>query len=306
MANGIAAIGECMLELSGQNAPIWRMGFAGDTFNTLWTLRALTSGHHVDYISAFGEDPFSQDQIEFFREHGIGIADSPTISGKHPGLYAIRLKDGERSFTYWRGDSAARQLAGNPTALAKSLSERALVYFSGITLAILDPASRRTLLQAISGARTQGAHIAFDPNYRPGLWPDADTARQAIGEALKVVDIALPTFPDEQVLFGDASPEVTAERLERAGIAETIVKNGAEDALISHYGDTMPVPAPTITSPIDTTGAGDAFNGAYLSARLLGLPPTEAAKRAHRVAASVVQIRGALAPFDILKLAFDR
>jgi 2-dehydro-3-deoxygluconokinase len=306
MANGIASIGECMLELSGQSGPIWRMGFAGDTFNTLWALRALSAGHHVDYVSAFGDDPFSQDQTAFFREHDIGIANSPIIRGARPGLYAIKLDGAERSFTYWRADAAARQLASDPAALAKSLENRALIYFSGITLAILDPAARRTLLQKITEARTHGTHIAFDPNYRPALWQDKIAAREAIGEALKVADIVLPTFPDEEALFGDQSPEATVERLEKAGVAEIVVKNGNDDALISHYENTVAVPALHVANPVDTTGAGDGFNGGYLAARLLGIAPVEAAKRAHRVAAAVVQTRGALAPFEILRLAFDR
>lgn len=306
MANGIASIGECMLELSGQRAPIWRMGFAGDTFNTLWAMRALSSGHHVDYVSAFGDDPFSQQQIAFFGEHDIGIASSPIIAGARPGLYAITLDGAERSFTYWRSDAAARRLASDPVALAKSLENRALIYFSGITLAILDPVPRRTLLQQIADARTHGSHIAFDPNYRPALWQDKAAARDAIGEAIKVSDIMLPTFPDEEMLFGDRSPQATVERLEKAGVAEIVIKNGERDVLISHYENTVAVPAAHVASPVDTTGAGDAFNGAYLAARLLGIAPVEAAKRAHRVAAAVIQTRGALAPFEILRLAFDR
>ncbi|MEP9371539.1 sugar kinase [Mesorhizobium sp. KR1-2] len=305
MADGIVAIGECMLELSGRIDHSWRMGFAGDTFNTLWTIRALSSRQNVDYVSAFGDDPFSQEQISFLRAHDIGIAGSPIIPGARPGLYAIKLDGAERSFTYWRSDSAARQLASSAAALAKSLEQRTLVYFSGITLAILDAAGRHTLLQAIAQARAHGAHIAFDPNYRPRLWPDAAAARSAMDEALQVTDIALPTFPDEQELYGDASPEATAQRFQKAGIGEIVVKNGEHAALVSHYEDTFTVAATHVASPLDTTGAGDAFNGGYLAARLLALPPEEAAERAHRVAAAVVQVRGALAPFDILKLAFD-
>ncbi|PWJ76963.1 2-keto-3-deoxygluconate kinase [Pseudaminobacter salicylatoxidans] len=305
MADGIAAIGECMIELSGQTGHTWRMGYAGDTFNTLWTIRALSPSHHVDYVTAFGNDPFSQEQIAFFREHDIGVASSPVVPGARPGLYAIRLEGAERSFTYWRSDAAARQLASNPIALAKSLEERTLIYFSGITLAILDTAGRRTLLQAIAAARAHGCHVAFDPNYRPRLWPDTATARAAIDEGLKVADLALPTFADEQDLYGDASPEATLERLERAGVAESVVKNGEREVVISHYENIFAVPATRVEAPIDTTGAGDAFNGAYLSARLLGQSPKDAARRAHRVAAAVVQVRGALAPFEILRLAFE-
>jgi 2-dehydro-3-deoxygluconokinase len=306
-AKGIASVGECMIELSGANGGLWRMGFAGDTFNTLWALKALAGDDRaVDYVSAFGDDPFSRDQIAFFEKHGIGTAAGPIIAGARPGLYAITLAGAERSFTYWRSDAAARRLADAPAALAKSLENRALVYFSGITLAILAEGARKTLLATLKEAKANGARIAFDPNYRPRLWSDAASARAAISEGLGIADIALPTFPDEQALFGDPDPETAAMRIAKLGTREVVVKNGEEPALVWHDGTAAAVPAVHVPSPIDTTGAGDSFNGAYLAARLAGIEPTQAASRAHRVAASVVQVRGALAPFEMLRGAFTR
>ena len=304
MANGIASIGECMLELSGQTGPNWRMGFAGDTFNTLWALHALSPDRPATYVSAFGDDPFSRDQIAFFAANGIGVGNSPVIAGARPGLYAITLTGAERAFTYWRSDAAARQLASDPTALAKSLENQALVYFSGITLAILDAPARQTLLSAVATARKAGSLVAFDPNYRPRLWPSRETAQAAILQALAVADIALPTFPDEQMLFGDETPEVTAKRLGKL-TGEVVVKNGEQPALIALNGASQTVDAVHVATPVDTTGAGDSFNGGYLAARLAGHAPADAARRAHKVAAAVVQVRGALAPFDTLRAAFD-
>lgn len=302
---GIASIGECMLELSGAGGDSWRMGFAGDTFNTLWALRALTdAARPADYVSAFGDDPFSDRQIAFMQGAGIGTAASPIIPGARPGLYAITLTGAERSFTYWRADAAARRLADDPAALAASLEDRALIYVSGITLAILEEAPRRSLLAAIADAHRAGARIAFDPNYRPRLWSSADAARAAITEALAVCDVALPTFPDEQALFGDATPADTAARLMQAGVSEIVVKDGAEPALVVWDGGRAAVPAVAVATPVDTTGAGDSFNGGYLAARLAGHAPDHAVRKAHAVAAAVVQVRGALAPFDVLRQAF--
>ncbi|MDX8501182.1 sugar kinase [Mesorhizobium sp. VK4C] len=303
-ANGIASIGECMLELSGQAGPNWRMGFAGDTFNTLWALHALSPDRPATYVSAFGDDPFSRDQISFFAQNGIGIGNSPVIAGARPGLYAITLTGAERAFTYWRSDAAARQLASDPTALAKSLENQALVYFSGITLAILDEPARKTLLDAVAKARAAGSLVAFDPNYRQRLWQSREAAQTAILEALAVADIALPTFPDEQMLFADETPQATAARLGKL-LGEVVVKNGEQPALIAVNGAAETVDAVHVATPVDTTGAGDSFNGGYLAARLAGHAPADAARRAHKVAAAVVQVRGALAPFETLRTAFD-
>lgn len=306
MSQSVASIGECMIELSGSGKGdgAWKLGFAGDTFNTLWALKALTAEDAVcDYVSAFGDDPFSNDQIAFLKDNGMGVASSPIVPGAVPGLYAITLAGAERSFTYWRSQAAARQLAKDKAALAQSLAGRSLIYFSGITLAILDEASRKALNDALRVARESGATIAFDPNYRPRLWSDPEIAKRAIADALAVTDIALPTFPDEQMLHGDAEPSITAARMREMGVGEVVVKNGEMPCLIVTGGERDEVAA-TKVNAVDTTGAGDSFNGGYLAARLAGDAPLAAAKRAHRVAGAVVQVRGALAPFATLRAAF--
>lgn len=300
----IASVGECMIELSGSDSG-WKMKHAGDAFNTLWVLRALLPETvTTDFVSAFGTDPFSGEQIAFMAQNGIGVSNSPRLAAYHPGLYAITLEGGERSFTYWRSQAAARHLADDPALLGQSLASRQLVYFSGITLAILDAAGRQALLRALDEARGQGALVAFDPNYRPRLWVDKAEAQSAITDALAHVDIALPTFPDEQALYGDRTPDETAARLALAGVKEIVVKNGPEAAWVQTGGLSQKISAVRVENPLDTTGAGDSFNGGYLAARLRGVETPAAAERAHRVAAATVQVYGALAPAPALRSAF--
>lgn len=123
-------------------------------------------------------------------------------------------------------------------------------------------------------------------------------------DAYHVADIALPTFPDENALFGDATPEETAVRIASYGVREIVVKDGTEPALVITGDRQSRVPA-VRANAVDTTGAGDSFNGGYIASRLAGLEPVDAAARAHRVAARVVEFHGALAPMGEARKAFS-
>ncbi|MDH4442686.1 MAG: sugar kinase [Rhizobium sp.] len=291
-----------MIELSAQGADNWHSSYAGDTFNTVWTMRGLLPQEvELDYVTAFGDDPFSLKQRDFFASNNIGVAASPTVKGGKPGLYAITLDGFERSFTYWRSDAAARFLADDVECLRESLGRRDLVYLSGITLAILSPKSRRILLAELGRIRRSKTIIAFDPNYRSRLWRAPEEARIVIEEALSIADIALPTFQDEQDLFADREPQHTIERLLSAGVKEVVVKAGSGPALFAGEGSSGTVCAEYVEKPIDTTGAGDAFNGGYLASRLQGRSINEACGDAHRIAAISVMSRGALTPLNLLE-----
>lgn len=292
-------IGECMIELSQRQGDLWQMGFAGDTFNTAWYARALLPVEKpVAYVTAIGDDPFSQKLHDTIAGAGVETDRIRAVPGRRPGLYAITLDGAERTFTYWRGESAARQLADDAAWLDHALADVELIYFTGVTLAILSPDARQRLLSALSQRRAAGARIAFDSNYRAVLWPDIKEARDVMAAALSICDFALPTFDDEALLFGDDTPEEAAKRMAALGAGEIVVKSGAEPCLVVAEGAHAHVPSRTPERVVDTTGAGDSFAGAYLSARLLGHQPLAAAELGHAVASRVVGVYGALADID--------
>jgi 2-dehydro-3-deoxygluconokinase len=295
----LASIGECMLELSGRGDDLWRMGIAGDTFNTAYYARAiLPPDRAVAYLTALGDDPFSTRIRDFIGAAGVDTDRIRIVPGRRPGLYAITLSGAERTFTYWRGESAARLLADDEDWLAGALGEAEILYFSGITLGILTADRRERLLHVLAERRRAGARIAFDPNFRPALWPDRDEAMAAMAAAFAVADVGLPTFDDETKLFGDASPEVTLERVRGYGTPEVVVKNGSGPCLLASGGAVESIPAVRPETVVDTTGAGDSFGGAYLAGRHMGMEPQESARLGHAVAAQVIGVRGALAPID--------
>jgi 2-dehydro-3-deoxygluconokinase len=294
MGGRLVAIGECMVEMAATESGLFRLGFAGDTFNALWHARRhLPTDWTAGYFTAVGDDRTSARMLGFMRDNGIDTGRILQIAGKAPGLYLIELDRGERSFSYWRETSAARLLAQDETALRAATQDADAILFSGITLAILSVADRQRLLSVLAEQRAKGATIAFDSNIRMRLWQSEEAARRAVLEAAAVASIALPTGPDEMALFGGGEEDVL-ERYSRAGAAEIVVKAGPDPALVSWPGGLERIAPRKVLEPVDTTGAGDSFNGAYLAARLLGEDPPEAVRRAHAAAGRVIMGYGAL------------
>lgn len=289
------SIGECMIELASLGGDLMRKGFAGDTFNTAWYAHAFRpEGWTVEYFTALGDDSASADMLGFMRSAGIGTRHVARLSGKTPGLYMIHLDNGERSFSYWRSASAARQLADDRDALAAAIAGAGIVYFSGITLAILPQASRDTLIELARAARDSGTVVAFDPNIRPRLWAGKDEMLSAITKAAGAASLVLPGFDDEAAHFGDASVADTIARYRNAGATDVLVKDGVKGATLAIGTDTLHVPAHPAEKVVDTTSAGDSFNGGYLARWAAGDSPADAARFAGRLASEVIGHPGAL------------
>jgi 2-dehydro-3-deoxygluconokinase len=296
----VVVVGECMLELvSLGQAPGrtqgWQLGYAGDTFNTALYLCRLEVP--VTYLTALGTDPFSQDLRASWAGEGIDTSLVLTDGSRLPGLYTIRNDaDGERHFYYWRERSAARRLFTLPgiEAALERTRRASWLFLSGITLSIFTPAEREQLVQTAAAVRAGGGQVAFDPNYRPALWSSAAQAREAFAAIGSSVSLALPTHADEATLFGDTEPLQSVQRWRQLGADEVVVKGGAQGCLVAAGADIRSMAAAAVVRPIDTTGAGDAFNAAYLAGRITGLAPVVAARGANRLAGEVIQHRGAI------------
>lgn len=289
----IVCIGEGMLELS-RREPDWKLGYGGDTLNT--AIHLTRAGHDVAYLTALGADPFSAELKERWRAEGIDTGMILTHPTRQAGLYAITTDGtGERSFTYWRDTSAAREMfALETTQEALYEAEWAdLLYFSLISLAILPPAGRQTLLDLCLCVRANGGRIAFDGNYRPRLWADRDEALTTRDAAIALADIGLPTLEDETAISGEPDAEAVAHHWAGLGCSETVVKLGAQGCRLPD--GTRCAPESTL-QPVDTSGAGDAFNAGYLDARLRGASLADAARTGHALAGWTIMRPGAIPP----------
>jgi 2-dehydro-3-deoxygluconokinase len=292
----VISVGEVMVELARGDDGRFGLAYGGDTFNTAVYL--ARAGVDVAYATALGDDAFSGRIADLAAAEGVVGNLMLRVPGRMPGLYLIETDDkGERLFSYWRDTSPARDLFELPDwgVVAESLLSARMVYFSGVTLSLYSNTGLGRFLAVLELARERGATVAFDSNYRPRGWRgDVARARTVYAEALKRVDIALPSFDDEAVLWGDASPEATVARLQAFGIDEIVVKNGDKDALVATKAEREWVPVPQVVEPVDTTAAGDSFNAAYLASRLQGQSAEAAAGAGHRLSNEVVQQRGAI------------
>ena len=291
-------IGEMMVELAPSQTPnLLQRGFAGDVFNSLYYARIMMPDDwSVAFHTGLGTDQLSDDMIDFMAIHHISCDNIPRIENRTAGLYMIQLHDGERSFSYWRNESAARLMMRDPALLADKLASARFIYLSGITLAILSADDRATLLGMIKSAKNADKTVFFDSNIRPKLWPNADEMRSAISEAGGVADIIMPSLDDEKMAFGDSDDIDVAARYLALGAKAVIVKNSAAPALLATASGHQHFAPSPVDSVIDSTAAGDAFNGAFMARMAAGDNMEDAIKAAHKCAAIVVRHIGALAP----------
>jgi 2-dehydro-3-deoxygluconokinase len=294
----VAVMGECMIELSELDDRTLALGYAGDVYNVAVGLARW--GTEVAFVSRLGDDHYSEAMLEDWRSEGLDTSLTDRLAGYAPGLYMIRTDErGERSFTYWRSASPARELLADDAHaehVRAGLAGTDWLLLSGISLSLLSAGAHARLLNVLD--TLDGTRIAFDTNYRPAGWPDAATARERMDDMLARTALALPTLGDEQALHGDRDAHDTLRRLIAHGVEEAAVKLGPDGALVLADGVAEHVPAEPDVEVVDTTGAGDAFDAGYLHGRLAGLAPAEAAREGNRLAAASLRHRGAIVPAE--------
>jgi 2-dehydro-3-deoxygluconokinase len=286
----VLVVGEAMIELSSRGEDLLSWTFAGDTLNCAAAIAASLPAAQVIYLTGVGDDPISTEFIDFCGRLGIHAGDSPSVPGHNLGLYWITTENGERTFRYWRNDSAARHvLRGGVTIPAQT--DWAAVVLSNITLAVAGPASR-ALLRRLSAARNTGSLIGFDMNYRPALWADAEAARAAAEAAAVIADVVVASADDLAVVWNETA-DAFFDRMAASGVGVTIVTDGP-GTVLARTGNELIRVEPPAAQAVDSTGAGDAFFGTFLANHLAGQTVRVAIERAAEVASTVVGTPGAL------------
>jgi|TARA_B000000475_G_scaffold261111_1_gene245457 2-dehydro-3-deoxygluconokinase len=296
----ILSIGECMAEFSpDEQLGKFNLGFAGDTFNTAWYIANNHADVNSAYFSKVGDDELSDQMLKFMSDNQVDTRYITTVAGSTIGLYLISLVNGERTFSYWRNKSAATFLGQNVDDVGNAMKKQDMIYFSGITLAILDQNSRKNLFSCLKSARRAGKKIAFDPNLRPKLWNDKKEMCDVIMAGANLSDIILPSFEDEATWFSDADPMSTLARYQNVGAETVVVKNAGDPVSFWSQHGTGTYLVESVEKIIDSTAAGDSFNAEILVGLLREIPLADAINNAANLAKKVLMGQGALVKISI-------
>ncbi|MDT0602522.1 sugar kinase [Thalassotalea castellviae] len=303
----LAIIGECMIELSGQPFSPMMQNYGGDTINTaIYTSMLCNDTIDTHYVTSMGTDPLSEAIINKWQAHGVNTDFVLANADKQAGLYMIQNDaNGERTFQYWRNDSAAKYLIKHEKFIGvlKSLNQFDAVYLSGISLAILSEEDCNLLLSYLAKLKANGVKFIYDSNYRPSLWTSKVHCETVNNKAYNLADLALVTFDDEALLWQDSSIEESRDRLHKLGVTTLVIKdgaNGCQYSELNHNNEIIVFKYSTVAADkvVDTTAAGDSFNAGFLSQWLQGNSIEQSAQCGNALARQVIQQKGAIVPID--------
>ncbi len=293
----IVSIGEPMVEFcasqEGRLGDVieYTRGWGGDTSNFIVAVARL--GGKAGYVCRLGGDEFGRSFLDLWRREGVDASRVVVELSGFTAVYFISLTGGGgHDFTYYRAGAAASRYSTVDLDLSYLRGTR-LLHTSGISLAV-SPSLREACLTSMQEVKAAGGRATFDINMRTKLW-DIGTARASCEEAFRLSDVVFASIEDVNTLYGIQSPKEAAARLRGFGPGTVVVKHGGEGCLVSSGSEVFESPGYRV-QVVDTTGAGDAFDGAFALASLEGWEPRRCAAFANAVGALTATGLGAVAP----------
>lgn len=263
----VIALGELLIDftengISGQGNPLFEANPGGAPCNVLAMLNRL--GHHTSFLGVVGKDQFGSALRKTLDDLGIDTSHLYTHPEVHTTLAFVHtFEDGDRDFAFYRNPGADMMLEESQIDTAYIQSARAFHYG---TLSMTHDTVRAATRRAIEVAKQAGLLISFDPNLRPPLWSNMETAREQIAYGLSQCDLV--KISDEEVEFmtgcKDAREGGRILHKQFPNIKLMNVTLGREGS-VAYYQDMEVFEAPFIQQDtIETTGAGDTFGACAL------------------------------------------
>ena len=289
----VLALGEAMVEFNqagGAEGRQYLQGFGGDTSN--FAISAARQGASAGYISALGNDAHGRMLRQLWDREGVDHGEVRTDAAAFTAIYFVTHDAAGHQFSFLRAGSAASRM--RPDQLpAERIAAAKVLHLSGISLAISATACD-TAYAAIAIARKAGVQVSFDTNLRLKLWP-LDRARAVMADVLRLCDICLPSLEDICAITGITQPDALVDHCLAAGARVVALKLGVRGAIVADASQRHRI-APHPCKPVDATGAGDTFGGAFVARHIAGDSLLDAGRYAAAAAALSTQGYGAVDP----------
>jgi 2-dehydro-3-deoxygluconokinase len=297
MSPEVISLGEPMVEFCATevgrlgDVSLFKRGWGGDTSN--FAVAAARQGLEVAHICRLGGDEFGRSFLDLWESEGMDNSRVLVDPGGWTAIYIISLiEGGDHDFTYYRAGSAASRYNVDDLDL-DYIGEASYFHTSGISLAI-SLEVREAAIKALQTVKENGGYNSFDINMRTKLW-DVVTARSSLAEAFKVCDVVFASMEDINTLYGIKSPEKAADHLKGLGVDTVVVKHGDKGCFVSKDGQEFTMPGYKV-EVVDTTGSGDAFDGAWIKGIEMNWDLEKTASFSNAVGALTATGLGAVAP----------
>ena len=294
MKINVCSIGEAMIEISNIKNSLYNQSFAGDTLNFCNYLDKKKL--NAFFLSAIGKSEINQSLLDFVKSKNISTKYIKQINQFEIGLYLIKNKDnGEKQFFYWRDESAAKQYFNNIDFLNlyKELKNFDYIYFSGITLSIIHISKLNNFIKLLKLLKSQKIKIVFDFNIRPSRW-NKKNLNIFLDSVLKFVDICFLSGEDMNYWKNKNNAKSYEQIVRKYKLKHSIFRKNAKFTYVFLNKTRYVFKNKLLKTVVDTSGAGDGFNAAYLSNFIVNNDPVLALKAGSSLGSKIVMKKGAI------------
>lgn len=288
MVKKLLCLGEAMIELNQQHNENYIEGFGGDTSNC--AVAAARAGADVEVIGALGNDHFGKKILKLWQDENIEHRNIYLDDIHKTGLYFVNHDETGHHFSYYRENSAASHFRLDQGSI-EAIKNASILHISGISLAISQTACD-SVYQAIDIAKDNNVKISFDTNLRLKLWP-VKRAQAIINHVAGMADYLLPGLDDAQLLTGFDDKDAICDYYHHLGAKNIALTLGDQGVYVTQESGREYIPARKVKA-VDATGAGDTFDGNFLTRILMGDDIIAAAQYANIAASLSVQKYGAI------------
>ena len=294
MKINVCSIGEAMIEISNIKNSLYNQSFAGDTLNFCNYLDKKKL--NAFFLSAIGKSEINKSLLNFVRSKKISTKYIKQINQFEIGLYLIKNKDnGEKQFFYWRDESAAKQYFNNIDFLNlyKELKNFDYIYFSGITLSIIHISKLNNFIKLLKLLKSKKIKIVFDFNIRPSRW-NKKNLNIFLDSVLKFVDICFLSGEDMNYWKNKNNIKSYEQIVRKYKLKHSIFRKNAKFTYVFLNKTRYVFKNKLLKTVVDTSGAGDGFNAAYLSNFIVNNDPVLALKAGSSLGSKIVMKKGAI------------